>query len=166
MIIFLGASGERKFSGIFGISRSEDQSMLWCTLLDKQGDQLAGAISRKNKFCRNLTVCSNRISEADIISVRIRRKQIYIFCNFFFDRSRKTKWIDVCSEFNDIFFIQMIVSANFFYITSVKNHFSSHWYTLLFSLFTIIKHGSNFYNRQPTGMCYTKEHECLKQSRR
>ena len=68
--------------------------MLWCTLLDKQGDQLAGAISRKNKFCRNLTVCSNRISEADIISVWIRRKQIYIFCNFFFDRSRKTKWID------------------------------------------------------------------------
>ena len=78
MIIFLCASGERKFTGVFGISRSQNQGMLRSFFLDQQRDQLAGAIARKDKISRDVTVFRNCISKRSIISIRIGRKKVNI----------------------------------------------------------------------------------------
>ena len=78
MIIFLCASGERKFTGVFGISWSQDQGMLRSSFLDQQRDQLAGSISREDKVSRNIAVFRNCISKRSIISIRIGRKKVNI----------------------------------------------------------------------------------------
>jgi len=56
MIVFLGAAGEGEFSGVFGIGWSEDQGVFRVSFLDQECNQFAGAISRENKFCRDITV--------------------------------------------------------------------------------------------------------------
>ena len=35
--------------------------------------------------------------------------------------------IDICAEFDDVFFFQIVVAADLFYITSVKNGFGIHF---------------------------------------
>ena len=56
MIIFLRASGERKFAGVFRISRSKNQGMLRCFFLNQQRNQFAGSIPRKDKISWNMAV--------------------------------------------------------------------------------------------------------------
>lgn len=56
MVVFLGASGEGKFSGIFGVGRSEDQGVFRISFLDQKCDQLAGSVSGKDEFGRDAAV--------------------------------------------------------------------------------------------------------------
>ena len=63
MIVFLCASGEGKFSGIFGVSRTEYESMLWRECFDQQRDQFAGTVAGQDVFCRDTAVSGNSIPQ-------------------------------------------------------------------------------------------------------
>lgn len=70
------ASGKRKLSGVFGIGRSQDQGVLWSFFLNEEGDQFAGAVSGKNKICRNIAIFGNSIAKGRVFSVRIGGKNV------------------------------------------------------------------------------------------
>ena len=136
MIVFLGTSGEGELSGVFRIGRPKDQGVLRGTLLDQKGDQLAGAVSRKDEISGNIAVAGNRIPKGCVFSVRVRGKNIHVFCNGSAGFWGKSQRIDICTEFDDIFFFQIVVAADFFYITSVKNGFGIHFCHLTFLFFS------------------------------
>ena len=81
VIVFLCASGKRKFSGVFRIGRSKNKGMLRRAFLDQKRDQFTGAVSRKDKISRNIAVAGNGITKRCIISVRVGRKQFYMAGN-------------------------------------------------------------------------------------
>ena len=110
--------------------------MLRGTLLDQKGDQLAGAVSRKDEISGNIAVAGNRISKGCVFSVRVGGKDIHVFCNGSAGFWGKSQRIDICTEFDDVFFFQIVVAADLFYITSVKNGFGIHFCHLTFLFFS------------------------------
>ena len=136
MVVFLGTSGERELSGVFRIGRPKDQSVLRGTLLDQKGDQFAGAVSRKDEISGNIAVAGNRIPKGCVFSVRVGGKDIHVFCNGSAGFWGKSQRIDICTEFDDVFFFQIVVAADLFYITSVKNGFGIHFCHLTFLFFS------------------------------
>ena len=110
--------------------------MLRGTLLDQKGDQFAGAVSRKDEISGNIAVAGNRIPKGCVFSVRVGGKDIHVFCNGSAGFWGKSQRIDICTEFDDVFFFQIVVATDLFYITSVKNGFGIHFCHLTFLFFS------------------------------
>lgn len=81
--------------------------MLRGTLLDQKGDQLAGAVSRKDEISGNIAVAGNRIPKGCVFSVRVGGKDIHVFCNGSAGFWGKSQRIDICTEFDDVFFFRL-----------------------------------------------------------
>ena len=81
--------------------------MLRGTLLDQKGDQFAGAVSRKDEISGNIAVAGNRIPKGCVFSVRVGGKDIHVFCNGSAGFWGKSQRIDICTEFDDVFFFRL-----------------------------------------------------------
>ena len=80
VVVFLSASGEGEFPGVFWIGRTQDKGMLWISFLYQQCDQFAGTISGQDEFGRNITIFWNCAAKWSIISVWIRGQDIQPPC--------------------------------------------------------------------------------------